>query len=73
MKAIDRKETKKYIVINVILLYGSVIIILPIRILLCFHYDSIMILICFRYNSDMLMLLFYYDSIILPLYIQQLR
>ena len=73
MKGIDRKETKKEMVRNVILLYDYVMLILPIRILICFHCDSVMIMICFRYDSDMLILMFYYDSIILPLYIQQLR
>ena len=72
MKAIDRKETKKEIVRNVTLLYFSVVLILAISIMLCFHYDSVMRLICFRYDSGMFMLLFYYASIILSLYRQHL-
>ena len=45
VKVIDRKETNKEIVINAILLYGSVMLILTIKILLCFHYDYVMLMI----------------------------
>ena len=50
MKGINRKDTKKEMVINVILLCGSVMLILTISIMLCFHYNYVMILICFCYN-----------------------
>ena len=52
MKAIKRKETKKDIVSNVILFYVSVMLILPIRILLCFHYDYFMLLLYLHYTEN---------------------
>ena len=63
VKGIDRKETKKEMVRNVILLYGSVILRLPVIILLCFCYASGMILLCSFHASVLLLLFFLYVDV----------
>ena len=62
MKGIGRKETRKEIVSNVIILYGSVMLILPVMILLCSCYIYVMFLICLCYSFIILLLNFHYTE-----------